>query len=152
MKALWLHPISHAKCYAPPPSTHLYVLSDGVSYKGNPQTEAVQQVFSQLTGVGQGAHVLSAVVLAKLCGRSNTHRTQKTLKGKPVCGGGMEKGGRGKIGGLSYLLIIFLLCSKLPSAKQVYKIILTKPPSWWLAPLKAGELHGWQCMCPRFGE
>lgn len=55
-----------------------------------------------------------------------------------------ERGGRGKIGGLSYLLIIFLLCSKLPSAKQVYKIILTKPPSWWLAPLKAEEprLHG----------
>lgn len=63
----------------------------GMSYKDNPQTGALRQVFSQLAGVGQGAHVLSAVVLSKPCGRSNTHRAQKTPKGKTVCGVGKER-------------------------------------------------------------
>lgn len=64
----------------------------GMSYKDNPQTEAARQVFSQLAGVGQGAHVLSAVVFSKRCRRSNTYQAaQKTRKGKAVCGAGKRR-------------------------------------------------------------
>lgn len=95
----------------------------GMSYKDNPQMEAVQQVFSQLAGVGQGAHVLSAVVLSKPCGRSNTHLAQKTHTGTAVWGREKEKGGQGKRCCLCFLSIAILLCSKLPTAGQIYKII-----------------------------
>lgn len=64
----------------------------GMSYKDNPQTEAAWQVYSQLAGVGQGAHVSWAPVLSKPCGQSNTHRAQKTLQGKAVvCGVGRRR-------------------------------------------------------------
>lgn len=89
--------------------------------------------------------MLSAVVLSKPCGRSNTHRAQKTLKGEGnVRGREEEKGGGSKRNCLSFLPITFLLCSKLPPAGQVYKTTFTKPAGPWLATLKAEEhsLHG----------
>lgn len=82
VKALWLHPLCHAKCYPPPPSTPVCVISDGHELQRQSQTGAMRQVLSQPAGVGQGAHVLSTVVLSQPCGRSNIHRAQKTLKGK----------------------------------------------------------------------
>lgn len=85
VRALWLHPLCHAKCYSTLHPTE-HVLSDGQELQRQSQTGAMRQVFSQLAGVGHGAHVLSTVVLAKLCGRSNTHRAQKTRKGEAVCG------------------------------------------------------------------
>lgn len=68
----------------------------GMSYKDNPQIGAGRQVLSQLAGVGQGAHVLSAAALSKPCGRSNTHRAQKTLKGKAVWQVGERRGEEGR--------------------------------------------------------
>lgn len=74
-------------------NSNLCVISDGHELQDNRQIGARHQVLSQLAGVGQAAHVLSAVVLSKLCGRSNTRRAQKTLIGKQYVKVGL--GGRG---------------------------------------------------------
>lgn len=56
----------------------------GMSCKTVPKPGAGRQVLSQLAGVGQGAHTLSAEVCCKPCRPSNTRRAQKTLKGQLV--------------------------------------------------------------------
>lgn len=56
---------------------------------------AVQQVFCQPAAVGQGAHVLSAMVLSDCVG-DQTRRAQKTLQGKGVWGREKEEGEQGK--------------------------------------------------------
>lgn len=130
VKALWLHPSVTPNAIHSTLNSNLCVISDGHELQDNCQIGARHQVLSQLAGVGQGAHVLSAAVLSKSCGRSNTHRAQKTLKGKQYVavglGGGEE--GRREEAAFSPLIITFLLCSKLLLAGQVYETILTKPP------------------------
>lgn len=152
VKALWLRPLCHAKCYPPPPQC--MSLSDGHELQRQSPTGAMRQVFSQLAGVGQGAHVLSTVVLSKLCGRSNMHRAQKTLKGKAVCGVGKRRGKK-RLREAAFLSTQshFYSFQSYPQQSRV-KNHLTKPPGPWLTTLKAGEhrLHGWQCLYTGVGK
>lgn len=123
-------PLSCQMLSTPLSTANLCVISDGHELQDNHQIGARHQVLSQLAGVGQGAHVLSAAVLSKLCGRSNTHRAQKTLKGKQYVAMGLEGGEEGRRGETAFfpLIITFLLCSKLPPAGQVYETVWTKSP------------------------
>lgn len=132
VKALVASPLSRQMLSTSTLHPSVYVISDGHELQRQSQTGAMWQVFSQLAGVGQRAHVLSTVVLSKPSGRSNMHRAQKTLEGKAVCGE-EEREGQVKRSCLSFLPITFLFFSKLPPAEQVYK-------PFWLCH----QACGWQ--------
>lgn len=87
VSALWLHPLCNAKCYS---TLHpaVYVISDGQGLQRQTQTGAMRRVFSQLAGVGQGAHVLSTEAASKLCGRPRMHRARNPSRGGSVRGRG----------------------------------------------------------------
>lgn len=130
LKALWLHPVMpNAIHLHPPPQCVCHIWWAWVT-KTIPNRSCA---FSQLAGVGQGTHVLSAVVLSKSCGWSNMYRAQ-TLKRKAVCRAGKRREEDVRESYLSFFPITFLLCSELLLAGRVYKTIFSL----------SQQAHGWQ--------
>ena len=126
-------------------NSNLCVISDGHELQDNRQIGARHQVLSQLAGVGQGAHVLSAVVLSKLCGRSNTRRAQKTLKGKQYVAAGLGGGEEGRRGEVAF----FPLQSHFYSVQSYPQLGRFMKPFWLshqaCSLAEEHRLYTWQC-------
>lgn len=92
VKALWLHPLCHAKCYPPPPSTPVcmsYLM--GVSYKDNPKQGLCGRFSASLQVWGREHTCYQQWFSQRHAGDQTCTEHRKPLKGKAMCGVGKKR-------------------------------------------------------------
>lgn len=91
-KALWLHPLCHAKCYPPPPSAPVcmsYLM--GVSYKDNPKQGLCGRFSASLQVWGREHARYQQWFSQSRVGDQTRTEHRKPFKGKAMCGVGKKR-------------------------------------------------------------